>query len=258
MTTTDWRTFWEKRSTEVGSDFEFDRVSACDDADVEELAKLELLRFIDPQKEDIVFDAGCGTGGNMLMLSPQVNRILGIDYSAGAVERCRNRLKASRVQNAEVNHGDVTKLEISNCSIDKVICMSVLQYLDNRDAEVALSEFARVLKPGGILILHVKNLSSLYLSTLFVAQQIRSKLGRSVRKANFRTFGWYVKNLRSLRFKITDYNSFNLAAIPKMPLRLERYLRGVELRNCDGRVMRSSVIRRFGADLKIKAVLQKP
>ena len=48
--------------------------------------------------------------------------------------------------------------------MDRVLCTSVLQYLDDAQLRAAFREFARILKKDGTLVLHVKNLASLYLS----------------------------------------------------------------------------------------------
>src|SRR5206468_854 len=89
------------------------------------------------------------------------------------------RIQTNRIANADVHEGSITKIALPDCSVDKVICLSVLQYVGDSDVRLAFSEFARVLKDGGLLVLHVKNLASLYLSTLWLGQRAKLLIGKS-------------------------------------------------------------------------------
>jgi SAM-dependent methyltransferase len=50
-------------------------------------------------------------------------------------------------------HVDVTRLGLATASQDTVVCVSVLEHVDHLDA--AIAELARVLRPGGVLLLTV-------------------------------------------------------------------------------------------------------
>jgi ubiquinone/menaquinone biosynthesis C-methylase UbiE len=253
---TDWKEHWNKRSEQASSDFDFDRGVAPRGKEIEDLSERELLNFIDPKPTDVIFDAGCGTGVNILLLHSEVKRIVGMDYSQGAIERCRRRLQSNNIQNADVTEGSITQIPLPDASVDKAVCMSVLQYMNDNELRLAFTEFARILKGNGILILHVKNLSSLYLSTLWIGKQLKSLLGKPSKLGYYRTYGWYAKALTSFGFEIVDYNSFELFTLPKMPTRLVVYLQKFELRNYTKLPLRLGWLRRHGAELKIKARLK--
>jgi ubiquinone/menaquinone biosynthesis C-methylase UbiE len=254
---TDWKKHWDERSQQVASDFSFNRGGGPWEKEIENLSKQELLAFIDPRPGDVIFDAGCGTGGNMLLLHSRVRRIVGIDYAKAAVERCRQRLHSSNVVNVEVREGSIDKVPLSDCSVDKVLCLSVLHYMDDSEVASCLREFKRILKDRGLLILHVKNLSSLYLSTLSIGKRIKLMLGRQTKLGHFRPYHWYVTALTSLGFHIVDYNSSNLFILPGMPTWLVLLLQKLELRNHTKAPLRAACLRRHGPDLKIKALLRK-
>jgi ubiquinone/menaquinone biosynthesis C-methylase UbiE len=254
---TNWKRYWDERSAAATSDFEFDRGVAPRDKQIEDISNQELLSFIDPNPTDIVFDAGCGTGVNILLLHSRVKHMIGIDYSHGAVERCRSRVESGGIVNVEVSEGSITHITLPDCFVDKVLCLSVLQYVDDRDLRQAFAEFRRILKNDGMLVLHVKNLSSLYLFTVWLGQQVKLLLGRPCKLGRYRSYRWYAEVLSSFGFEIVDYNSFNLLTLPKMPRRLVVYLQELELRNYRRTLMRLGWIRRHGADLKIKARLRK-
>ena len=52
-----------------------------------------------------------------------------------------------------VRHGDATALRFADASLDAILCLDVLEHVP--DFRAALREFARVLKPGGALLLTV-------------------------------------------------------------------------------------------------------
>ena len=254
---TDWKKHWDERSEQATSDFSFNRGGSPWEKEIEDLSKRELVSFIDPKIGEVVFDAGCGTGDNILLLHSNVKRIVGMDYSQGAVERCQRRIRSNNIENVEVREGSITQVPLPDCSVNKVLCMSVLQYMDDDEVKRAFIEFARVLKDRGVLVLHVKNLSSVYLSALLISKKVKLLLGKQTKLEYLRPYRWYITTLKSFGFDIVDYNSFDLFVLPKMPRRLLLFLQKLELRNHTKRLFRIGFIRRHGSELKIKAILRK-
>jgi len=255
--TDEWKSFWDETGKNAASNFEYDRGHGPRERDIETLSTEELLDFIAPQCHETVLDAGCGTGANLLLLHSKVKRVIGIDYAAGALTRCQQRITSMGVDNVDLTQGSITNPTLPESSIDKVLCTSVLQYLDDAQVHTAFLQFKRILKTDGILILHVKNSSSLYLSTLWAAKKIKRLLGRRPRIEYYRSFRWYAKELRVVGFEIVDYNSFNLLMLEMMPRALLLFLQKVELRNHNKPLFRTAFIRRHGSDLKIKAKIKK-
>jgi ubiquinone/menaquinone biosynthesis C-methylase UbiE len=114
-----------------------------------EVVKDVVSRF-SPTQPYKLLDAGCGTGGMLHTLHetrPEW-QITGLDLSSVAVEHCQQRGLP------EIIRGSVDKMPFPNASFDVVVSLDVLyhkQVSQNR----ALSEIARVLKPGGLLILNL-------------------------------------------------------------------------------------------------------
>jgi ubiquinone/menaquinone biosynthesis C-methylase UbiE len=253
----DWKQVWEKRAAQRISDFEFDRGMSSREKEIGELATRELIDFIAPQPTDIVLDAGCGTGTNIFLLQDKVSRIIGMDYAGGAIARCERRIGFEKIENVELLHGDITGLPLTSDSVDKVICSSVFQYLDDDAVRTSINEFSRVLKQGGFLILHVKNLASLYLSTLTLAKKLKVAIGKDTKLEFFRSFRWYYIQLVAQGFEVVTYNSFNLFMFELMPERLLHIFQKLELKHRGNIFFRSAFTRRCGSDLKIKAQLVK-
>jgi SAM-dependent methyltransferase len=96
-----------------------------------------------------VLDVGSGDGSIAELLAPRAHSILCVDHSPRVVAAARARL--ARQANAECMQGDMHALPVSGARFDQVLMLNVLAYAE-RPAE-ALSEAARVLRPGGQLLL---------------------------------------------------------------------------------------------------------
>jgi ubiquinone/menaquinone biosynthesis C-methylase UbiE len=113
----------------------------------------DLARLIPKRKPSypIVLDAGCGQGKSFRLLiehfSPQ--RLIAVD----AEEKCLRRAQVAASKEAvpiELRHGDIAVLDIPANSVDLVFCHQTFHHLTRQ--QMALQEFYRVLKPGGLLL----------------------------------------------------------------------------------------------------------
>ena len=95
-----------------------------------------------------VLDAGCGTGG--FLKSPQVKargwQLTGVDLSPLAVQLARER------SGADVREGSITALPFADASFDAVVTGDVIYHVE--DVALALREFARCVKPGGVVLVN--------------------------------------------------------------------------------------------------------
>jgi ArsR family transcriptional regulator len=105
-----------------------------------------LPAFADP--EWTVGDLGCGTGQMTAALAPFVHRVIAVDGSAAMLQAARKRLQG--IENVELRRGDLEALPIDNARLDAATLALVLHHLPEPGR--ALSEVARVLKPGGRLL----------------------------------------------------------------------------------------------------------
>ena len=249
-----WKEFWEATFSSSSSDYLADRGAVERDEGIDRLSTAELLEFIDPGPNDVVFDAGCGTGANIVLLHNRVRQIIAVDFAAAAVQRAQDRAVAAGVRNTTIAQGDILRAGLSDASVDKVLCLSVFHYLSDEQVRDCLRLFKRVLRNDGILILHVKNLASVYLSTLQMMKAILRLCGRRARlNEHFRTFSWYRHELKAAGFEIDAFNSFNVMIVERMPRSLITMLQRIELRHRLQFPFNTSVLRRLGADLKIRA-----
>ncbi len=95
-----------------------------------------------------ILDAGCGTGGNSAHLR-RYGRVTGIDASADALTFARRRAGLTLAR------GSVDRLPFRDGAFDLVLSNDVLCHLFVSDDRRAVAEFARVLRPGGIVYLQL-------------------------------------------------------------------------------------------------------
>jgi ubiquinone/menaquinone biosynthesis C-methylase UbiE len=94
-----------------------------------------------------ILDAGCGTGAGLLFLS-QYGSVTGLDISAHALRFCAER------GCTEIGRASVMALPFREETFDLVTSFDILYFEGIRD-KVALQETARVLRPGGRLLIRV-------------------------------------------------------------------------------------------------------
>jgi ubiquinone/menaquinone biosynthesis C-methylase UbiE len=134
------------------------------------------VRALAPRAGTRILDAGCGRGEVLLACSQAGAQVAGVDYSAAAVHITRQVL--AEVPDADVRHGDVTALPWADESFDAVLFGDVIEHLDPDQATVALSELRRVLRPGGMLLVHTAP-NRLFLTVTWpVARHVLRLVGR--------------------------------------------------------------------------------
>jgi ubiquinone/menaquinone biosynthesis C-methylase UbiE len=97
-----------------------------------------------------LLDLGTGTGRMLELFATDIESGLGLDLSHDMLALARARLDRAGLRHCSVRHGDIYDLSLPRDSFDVVIVHQVLHFLD--DSARALREAARVLRPGGRLL----------------------------------------------------------------------------------------------------------
>ena len=101
-----------------------------------------------------ILDCGCGTGSNLEMLKPYGNAV-GFDLTRIGTE-------FARAHGHRVAQASISDIPFRTGHFDLVTSFDVFQVLPDAVEQSAIVEMARVLKPGGWLLLHVAALPILY------------------------------------------------------------------------------------------------
>lgn len=91
-------------------------------------------------------DAACGTGRMAALLAPRGHRVVGVDSSPDMLARAR-----ARVPEGDFRPGTLQRLPVADDSVDLVVCSLALTHV--RDLGPVMEQFARVLRPGGHLVI---------------------------------------------------------------------------------------------------------
>jgi predicted TPR repeat methyltransferase len=97
---------------------------------------------------ETVLDVGCGTGlvGRALRERGFAGRLLGVDISESSLDIAREGGAYDSADLADLQQG----LGLEDDSVDAVVCVGVMTYLP--DVEAVWRDFARVVRPGGLVV----------------------------------------------------------------------------------------------------------
>jgi ubiquinone/menaquinone biosynthesis C-methylase UbiE len=117
------------------------------------LAIVDLHRLIDDRKKSypVVVDVGCGKGRSFRLLKIlfRPGRLIGVEMEPENLASARRRAQADRVR-VDFLRNDCAAIELPDATADVVLCHQTFHHLVQQ--ERSLSEFHRILKPGGLLL----------------------------------------------------------------------------------------------------------
>jgi SAM-dependent methyltransferase len=136
--------------------------------EVEEPFVRDILAGMTPGR---ALDAACGTGRYSAVLAAAGHDVVGVDGSPEMLAKARAKVPAARFRD-----GSLTALPLPDDDVDLVVCALALPHVPALGP--VLSEFARVLRPGGHLVLSDIHWMSLYLGGIAAATDESGVPGR--------------------------------------------------------------------------------
>ncbi|MBG6213168.1 MULTISPECIES: class I SAM-dependent methyltransferase [unclassified Cryobacterium] len=113
-----------------------------------------LLSKVTPGQD--VLDIGCGTGRFTVPMAELGAIVSGLDMSGSMLRVAASKLKAKGLS-ADLREGDMVSMPFDDDSFDIVTSMLALMHIPLEDRQQVFQEASRVLRPGGRLLISVKN-----------------------------------------------------------------------------------------------------
>jgi ubiquinone/menaquinone biosynthesis C-methylase UbiE len=115
-----------------------------------EAFRQHVLELAAPRSDECLLDAGCGTGMMALRIAARYPSctVHGVDISPKMIAVAR-RDAETQVPAVDFRVGSITDLPYPNAFFDVVITNIMYHHLDLAEKRRAVSEIARILKPGG-------------------------------------------------------------------------------------------------------------
>ena len=124
-----------------------------------ELVRLEEMFF--EQETGKLLEYGFGSGPNTIHLLKCGYKVYGIDVSKNAVEKTKKRIGDMKDINSPeliLLEKDAKKIPFEDNTFDQIVAMSVISLLGSENkVNYLLSEFQRVLKPDGKIIMDIND-----------------------------------------------------------------------------------------------------
>lgn len=184
-----------------------------------------ILELIGPLQGNRVLDVGCGDGVLSVELSRQGAHVTALDADSRMLDAARDRADSAHA-NITFIEGNARSLPFADNSFDVVVAVTVLCFV--ADAESAVREMVRVLRPGGRLVMGELGRHSIWAAKRRLSGWLGS---RTWRGAIFRSAGELKRIVTSAKLRVTAvqgaiyYPPSNLCARWLAPL--DRYLAAV-------------------------------
>jgi SAM-dependent methyltransferase len=111
------------------------------------------LAYAGVREGDVVLDLGSGAGLDLLLSAKKVGtsgRVIGVDMTDAMIAKAKENILAANVSNVEVRKGLIEELPVEDGAVDWVISNCVINL--SPEKERVFNEIARVLKPGGTML----------------------------------------------------------------------------------------------------------
>lgn len=158
-----------------------------------------ILKYIPPEHDAPILDAGCGNGRYALKLCRlNYTRISAVDL-----------FESIPVKDVQYFRAGIENLPFDDNSFRFVYAISVIYY--PTDTEGAVKEFSRVLKPGGVVLMTAHTRYSLFTLRRVVLRFLGNKKVKHLNEVRFKTASEYCSLLRKNGFTIRLVDGYNLS-----------------------------------------------
>lgn len=146
-----------------------------------------------------VLDAACGEGYGSALLSTAAAGVVGVDIDKDTVAEASRRY--GRLPQVSFVEGSCTALPLPDASFDVVVSFETIEHVGAADQPRTIAEFARVLKPDGLLIISSPNKrlysdARNYVNEFHLHELYRDGLSKLIAR-HFPALRWYHQGVSS-------------------------------------------------------------
>src|SRR5262245_4838004 len=154
-----------------------------------------------------ILEAGCGLGQYVILLRQRQHAVIGADWSQEALQRSRKAVASSPLAVM-----DLSRLAVRDAALAAYISLGVVEHDQNGPAAI-LAEAARVLSPGGQLLLSVPYWNGA--RRLFTRRLVRESEAIRAAGGGFYQFAFTRQEVRAFveahGFKVTAFHPYDPA-----------------------------------------------
>ena len=133
----------------------YDKLNHIMSLDVDKIWRRHALKYIVDGTPQNILDVACGTGDSTIAAAKAAaegSKVIGVDISEGMMALVEGKaVEAGVADRITTEVGDGENLRFEDGSFDRVTCAFGIRNFENK--EKGLSEFHRVLKPGGKVVI---------------------------------------------------------------------------------------------------------
>jgi ubiquinone/menaquinone biosynthesis C-methylase UbiE len=175
---------------------------------IDTLEKAALAKALAGRKYERALDVGIGNGRLLPIYAPHAAHITGMDISSEQLDQATQAARNLGINFDTKLCQEASRIEIPDQSYDLIICSRVLQHVF--DWRESVAEFARILKPGGDLVLLTYNRASIYGLKKYYQHKFQNPT-----KGRFQNPAGLTKELKKNRLRI-DYFAGALMGQPDL------------------------------------------
>lgn len=118
-----------------------------------------ILPHIGPVRGLKVLDLGCGSGDLSIFLAKNGASVVGIDYSKDAIQLAKQNLEFQKTEvqnNVKFYKKDARFIKFKKNTFDMIVSIDLFEHIHGDQLESVVEKATKVLKPGGILVVHTE------------------------------------------------------------------------------------------------------
>ena len=189
----------ETKANEVRSFFEQPEVYLTYDYNLR--LRLDTIReFIGDSYFEEVFDMPCGTGDLSIPLLDQFGDLTMMDFSGNMIAHAANHVPEEAQDKVRLIRSDFYAYGFEGRQFDLVMAIGILAHIDN--PMMFLTQIARLVKPGGKLIVQNTNYASSYTKLIRLYHRVKRLVGKSNYKLNWVKESEVVSTLKNEGFEL--------------------------------------------------------